>query len=290
MKGKSIKLSYDRDLGIMIFLWQWKVATTAMLGLKFYQSARSTGIYQRLTRLEKAGFIRARSDVAGQRFAWTLTPKGYSAIKARLPDLKEDGFKSEKLGHDLLTNVVHLGDWIHGIPENYGFFTEQQLRRCDLSTYPDWVPNTDRHRPDGYWKIDSGDKPRVIALEVELSRKPDSWYRDVADFYQAWKRIFKVVWVVNQVKDAMRLPDKLKDRSDMKSDFHNFLAVGQIVNEGWQAKIITGSDAGKSLAELLNYRPMKGQLPVMGKSLMNASKCPYRTEGYKLFSATDFSY
>jgi len=288
--GKLIKLSDDKDFKILMFLWRWKIATSAMLGCRFYGSDRSSGVYQRLLRLEQAGFVQARSDVSGSRYVWSLNTRGYAAIKSRLPALKEDGYKCEKLGHDLLVNVVHLGDWINGIPNNAEVFTEQQLRRYDGASYPDWVPDSQKHRPDGYWKIDLGNKPQIFALEVELSRKTNADYHAVADYYQGWKRILKVVWVVDKLQDANRLKKKLDDGAGSDAGFHNFLTVGQIAMHGWQAEFILGSDQGKTLAEMLHNSPITGQEPVIGQLLMNTAKSPHKTDGYKDFAAGDFCY
>jgi hypothetical protein len=95
--------------------------------------------------------------------------------------------------------------------------------------------------------------------------------------------------VVDRPQDARRLYSKMTEEPESDSGFHNFLTVGQIVKKGWQAEFILGSDEGKTLAEMLHYQPMTGQLPVMGRSLMNTSKSPYKTKNYKIFAATDFS-
>jgi hypothetical protein len=288
VNSTAIKLSLDRDIGILMFLWQWKAATTAMLGMRFYGSDKSTGIYQRLSRLEKGGYIQTRCGNRGQHFAWTLSGRGFQVIEGRLPKLVENGFKSENLGHDLLVSAIHLGDWVAGIPHGCGVFTEQQLRRLPESEYPDWVPQTTRHRPDGYWKVLGGDKPRVIALEVELCRKADRDYKAVAEFYQAWKRIYRVIWVVENPKDAAALATKFKSMAEGDGDYHNFITIDQIVNSGWQAIVLHGKDQGSSLADLLYDSTMTRPKQVIGMSLMNASKAPYRTAGYAVFAPSDF--
>ena len=288
MGQPAIKLSLDRDIGILMFLWQWKVATTAMLGLRFYGNDKSTGIYQRLCRLDKAGYIQPRSGSRGEHYAWSLTGRGFQTIEGRLPKLLENGFKSENIGHDLLVSAIHLGDWIGGIPQSCGVFTEQQLRRLPQESYPEWVPQTTRHRPDGYWQVPGATKPRIIALEVELSRKTDRDYQAVAEFYQAWKRIYRVLWVVEQPRDVSLLASKMKSVADGDADYHDFVTINQLVQRGWQAKVIRGKDEGMSVADLLYDKAMTRPLHVIGKSLMNAAKCPYRTTGYAVFSPSDF--
>ena len=155
------------DVPILKYLWLWKAATTATLGIKFYGSPKSEACYKRLRRLAKAGFIRLRADGKGFNHVWMLEKKGFFCIKAHFePD--EDGFKSENLRHDLFVQGVHLGDWVHGLPKDCHIFTEQQLRRFKPERYSSWLPQTDRHRPDGYWVVKRGDQYRTFALEVEL--------------------------------------------------------------------------------------------------------------------------
>ncbi|MGE0174046.1 MAG: hypothetical protein AB7T49_14710 [Oligoflexales bacterium] len=289
MKGRRVIIS-DLDFEILMFLWQWKAATTAMLGLRFSGSDKSTAIYQRLTRLQHAGYILARVGLTGNHFAWTLTMKGYSVIRPRLNGLQEDGFKSENFGHDLLASAVHLGSWIQGIPEGCEVFTEQQLRRYSESDYPEWVPRTTRHRPDGYWRVKGDPLPKIMALEVELSRKTNLDYQTIGAFYASWKKIYRVIWFVEKEGHAKRLAEKLSSGSEEKADYHNFLTVGQFVEGGWQARIIEGSEVGLTLQELVNDTPMMSPSVVMGRLLMNAAKAPFRTKGYKVFSPTHFCY
>lgn len=288
MANPVIKLSLDRDAEILMFLWKWKVATTAMLGMRFYGNDKSTGIYQRLRRLDKAGYIQPRSGSRGQHYVWTLTGRGFHTIEGRLPKLLENGYKSENIGHDLLVSSVHLGDWITSVPHGFGVFTEQEMRRLPQESYPEWVPKTIRHRPDGYWLVPGVNKPRVFALEVELSRKTDRDYLAVAEFYHSWKRIYRVLWVVERPQDASRLASKMKLVTGADSDYHDFVLVDQLVEQGWNAKVIRGKDANMSVADLFYDKAITRPSPVMGKLLMNAAKCPHRTGGYAVFSPSDF--
>ena len=50
-----------------------------------------------------------------------------------------------------------------------------------------------------------------MALEVELSRKQDSDYLAMREFYTAWKRIYRVIWLVPKATDAERLAKKLAE-------------------------------------------------------------------------------
>lgn len=85
----------------------------------------------------------------------------------------EVGYKSENKEHDFWVTAIHLGDWLYQIPIGSALCSEQQLRRLHRDHYPEWVPKSTDHRPDGWWNINCGrpNNKSLIALEVELSRK-----------------------------------------------------------------------------------------------------------------------
>jgi hypothetical protein len=97
--------------------------------VRFYPHKNLRRAYNRLLVLEKAGIIQARADIRGERFIWTLTREGYRRIRHILPlEMKEEGFESKALGHDLLCSAVLLGDWLSiAAPPDLVRVTEQQL-------------------------------------------------------------------------------------------------------------------------------------------------------------------
>lgn len=134
----NVILSHDCDVPLLYFLWLWKVSTTAALSEKFYGSRTPMRAYMRLRKLHKADFIQCRVDSGGGKYFWSLTKKGYQKIRGFLPHaLKQDGYKSEYVGHDLFVAAVHLGEWLKATPPGCALFTEQQLRRFPLELYPE---------------------------------------------------------------------------------------------------------------------------------------------------------
>src|SRR5690606_11099436 len=110
--------SLERDIPILKVLWLWKAAPTGVLAVRFYGDKKAIGLYRRIKRLEKAGLVQLRPGQRGFHFVWTLTTAGFKLVKPYLPDLRDDGFKSENLGHDLLVNAVHWGDCVRGFNGN----------------------------------------------------------------------------------------------------------------------------------------------------------------------------
>jgi hypothetical protein len=286
----NLRLS-DLDVAIIDFLWTWKLATTSMLGLRFSADTKSIAIYQRLMRLARAQLIAVTSDQAGKCFAWVLTNTGFTIAKRNLGQLAEVGYKSEKQLHDLLVTAIHLGDNIWAEETGLETFTEQQMRRYEIEYYPSWVPPTTRHRPDGYWLVQGkAEKPRVVALEVELSRKLDSDYQAVREFYMAWKRIYRVIWFVPKAKDAKRLAKKFAEEPGVEQCYHNFVLLGDFLKSGWQSPITLGPDQGMCVAELLYDKPMTWQKPVTGMLLLNGAKAPHKSASYKLWNLSEFCH
>lgn len=188
-------LSQPVDIPILRHLWNWKVATTSGLHRKFFPTISGEAAYNRLYRMERAGYIQTQVDVTGRHHLWILTKKGFATIKGDLPPLKEEGFRSENPAHDLLVSTIHLGELLFGDPEGISLVTEQQLRRYKPEFYPPWVPKNSSHVPDGYWHL-SKPSAHTIALEVELFQKGRVDYEKVARFYDNHPQISKILWIV----------------------------------------------------------------------------------------------
>jgi hypothetical protein len=84
-------------------------------------------------------------------------------------------------------------------------FSEQELRRVAIDQYPPWVPRTDGHRPDGYWRVPCLKEKILLALEVELTQKRDLDYSLLAQFYAEEKSIFRVIWVTRTLSLAKHI-------------------------------------------------------------------------------------
>lgn len=245
-------LSNQRDVPLLLFLWNWKLATTAAIAHRFFRNCRS-GIpaYNRLLQLKRSGFIEQRADVRAQKVVWTPSAKGHAAIADYLPPLREEGYKSENIHHDWIVSAVHLGDWLNGKPQGAELFTEQQLRRFDPEFYPSWVPKSDLHRPDGYWLLPNGNGSRVVALEVELARKRSSDYQNVAEFYSEAERIGSVLWVVPSLTTGKRIQRQIQKSQVARTDLHNFVILKSFLSSGWQAVIELGPDTGRTIESFL---------------------------------------
>ena len=261
----------ERDLAMLLFLWQWKLGTTKAMADKFFPGLYPNIAYNRLRALKNAKFIQVMTTNAeGTRFVWALTAKGFHSLKERLPELREDGFKSEYLEHDFYVTALHLGDWLAETPANVAFFTEQELRRYKLEHYPDWIPRTELHRPDGYWQVPYNGKLITIALEVELNKKEHDDYEAAAHFYKDRPQIFRVIWIVSSPALATHIQTIFRDSVKNDSLKHDFAILKDCERLSWQAPIMSGYEQGKTISYVLGSENCQS----MGRSMGQSIGCP----------------
>lgn len=276
MKRKNYSSNLNqRDRAILSFLWVWKVATTAALTHRFYPDRSPKTAYKRLWELETCGYIEAVSDFRTNHHVWTLTKLGFHIIRHSLPELREDGYRSESVAHDLITQAIHLGDYLLGAPQGVAFFTEQQLRRFDLEFYPDWVPRSEVHRADGYWRVPVGNPWTTIGLEVELFQKKTARYEVVADFYASYPNVIRVLWLVASSSMGAQIHDKISATIRNRPMVHDFVSLPNFSKFGWNAVIEHGPERGKPITKLLgknspNHPHLSGE-----KILLDVRKSPF---------------
>jgi len=270
----KLRLSSDREIPLLEFLWKWKFSTTSALLEKFYPNVAPITGYKRLLKLNKSGIIQIQTDLAGNHTVWTLTHLGFKIIQERMPLLKEAGFKSENINHDFLVNALHLGEWLLELPSGVELFSEQELRRFTEDQCPEWINHDKNHRPDGLWRIPLGDAKKVLSLEVELHRKNRPDYDRTKTYYGRSKKIFRVIWLVQNESAARFLQGIMLSESPFSGDIHNFLTVSEFKALGWNAKFFLGPDQGKTINELLRNNDEKQKKTFSTKFLLDTRRSP----------------
>jgi hypothetical protein len=267
-----------RDVALLDALWKWKMLTSAGIWRALYDGRSANTFYVRLLRLKKAGLITLRpTDSCGSGYVWILTKKGFSLVREKISTLKEIGYQSENIEHDLYVTAVHAGEWLAGSPSGVELFSEQQLRRLDPDCYPNWVPTSSLRRPDGYWRIPFQGRPVTIALEVELSKKGGLSYPLVGTFYEQQTTIFRVVWVVGTESLLQHIRSQIEKACPRSVDIHNFLLLDAFKNQGWSARFVCGREANYSLRELLNSCVQHAPSRCRPLELLDFRKCPGRS-------------
>lgn len=163
-----------------------------------------------------------------------------------------------------------------GCFKGLGFFTEQELRRLDSATFPEWVPNCSR-RPDGYWGIKKSVGHKVIALEVELSVKADAEYELIARFYEERDGVHQILWVVRRASIAEKL-HAIMQTVTRRTFKHSFLVLDPFYSLGWRAAIHCGLDAGNTVNQMLGNSCGTDRPMVSGQFSLDTRKTPHKSK------------
>ena len=228
-----------RDCAVLDFLWRWKVATTATLHAATRGTRTAVATYQALMRLSRLKLIECQLDKRSCYHYWTLTKTGYNVVRESLGELKEVGFKSENIWHDLNVVAFHLGHWVSYSGDRVEFFTEQELRRRGRDYYPEWVPNTGESRSDGYTRIHS-DQGRswTLAYEVELSAKSLDRYESVIRTYRMYREVDLVLWMVGSSEIMAQIIRAKSQARDPEDRYHLFVDHEEYQRAGWGAQAV----------------------------------------------------
>lgn len=235
-RGQPFSLT-NRDLDVMLYIWRWKIASTRSIHEAINKTISEYSTYKSLDRLEGNHLVECRYNMFERFHVWQLTEVGFFKIKEYLDPLKEDGYLSENHRHDRLVQAFQLGEWTtHQFPQ-VRFYTEQEMRRRDLEDYPDWVPRTNEHRPDGYTKIHGAAKAYTLAYEVELSAKNVQKYEGILRFYRSTRLVDRVLWLVGtpDIKDTiLRAKSCIGDDS---TNYQVFVDLDDYIKNGWDAAV-----------------------------------------------------
>lgn len=256
MSKKPVPQISPLDRPVLLFIWWWKLASTAAVTGRFYPDRKwsLSTVHWRLSRLKAKGLLTFLHCDQAHGTLWSLTALGFRVIEPELPKLRESGFGTENVVHDHLVQAVHLGNFLpRGSAPGVRLFSEQELRRLDLGCYPEWVPTSSIHRPDGYWRLPVGASHRIIALEVELSLKSFDDYKVTTNFYNLATTVDAVLWVIKSDSLQIKVNQAAKDSPFEYRDVHQFVRLAAFKEQGWAAPILSGSWRDRKVSEFLEY-------------------------------------
>ncbi|MBS1984631.1 MAG: hypothetical protein JST16_10710 [Bdellovibrionales bacterium] len=144
-------------------------------------------------------------------------------------------------------------------------YTEQQLRRIDPRVQPEWIPKSDGHRPDGYWNVPSKRGRKVLALEIEFSRKVDRHYQEIGQFYSRCPTIGNVIWAIPTAKQAEKIRRLVSLGRRAEGDVHKFYLFQDIKRHGWEALSVEEGRAGETISQLLETSCWENPGKTLGK-------------------------
>ncbi len=238
-----------RDLNILIFLWKYKVASSAILHEKFLSNMKYKSRYEKLRRLKKKNLISIRYNSNGTFPLWVLTKKGFDCIKSYIPELEKKYLISECRRHDFICLATQQGPFINEYPKDIFVTTDQEIKSLDRSQLPSYLPTHDTRRPDGYWYFNNGTNIKLMALEVELNQKSKSIYESYSHFYGKFKKDQRCLWIVKSEKIVDSILESFY-KSRPEYYVHNFIFLDDILTKGWASSIYAGPERNKTLSSL----------------------------------------
>lgn len=257
MTASSIRCAItERDYKIFRFLWKWKILSTAALARRFFRNSKILSGYRRLRRLEANGYIKSIRYEERCDEVWMLTDKAFKLIVPTLGELEHKGFRSEHVYHDYLVTAFHLGEWLTLQPDNTRNYSEQQLRRYHPDVWPDWIPRSSIHRPDGYSAIQKNEGRSIIAFEVELSPKAKHRYEAVVAYYDGHESIQIVLWLVDSATTLKAIRKAFESAQIRSLDKHHFILLSDFQKTGWMSKLVGGRFSGQTPLDLLTSEPL----------------------------------
>jgi len=280
----------DRDLEVLKFLWKWKIATSALIMGRFFTNCSNHTAYKRLLMLEKGGFIEARSDHTGKSYLWMLKKKGFDVIKNLLPDLSEEGFKSENIIHDYLSFWISMSFEKENGNKGITLISEQQLRRFQPDILPAWLPSPKDHRPDGYLRVKSDTEEKLIALELELNVKKKSRYLSSLHYFDMYSdKINNVLWILPSKKSIERLSKIFKDSGvgrrslypKENQNYHLFCNLSDFHKSGLDSDVYNlDQKIVSNLQEITGNSHGSDTEPVSYLEAANLAKSPHKSKAY----------
>ncbi len=226
-----------RDSKILNYLWRWKIASSMSIHEAINKISSQYSTYKILDKLERSGFIGSYFDYEERFYVWQLTSKGFAVIRKKFDELAEEGFLSENPNHDRLVQAFHLGEWSTYHSPHAIFWTEQEMRRFDVADYPEWVPKSKEHRPDGYTRVVGHKKVYTFAFEVELSTKRISKYEATMQFYKHARQVNRVYWLVDHNYTREQILKAKICVNDESFNYHVFIDLEDFKKNGWDAMI-----------------------------------------------------
>lgn len=174
-----------RDLEIISYVCDMKFAGLEDLHFKFFKTLKNGNTSnsqwwarERLSALEKDGFVE-RQYAFDERVSYYLgTLKGFKVLQQRVPETLPtrpvDKINHNTFNHDKL--VIEVRNKLEAMGEVKTWYSDRKLFiNSELNTFVDkW------NQPDGIYVKSNGER---VAVEIEISKKDTSHYREKIKTY-----------------------------------------------------------------------------------------------------------
>lgn len=187
MAAKNRAVLTERDLLVLNFLFEQRVANFEQIANRFFPQTKVFNVYRRLTKLAKAKFI-VKIGVQTEGFilnVYGLDESGLSAVsKGYKFSITKPLYKSDSILHDVA--LVDIRERFRKTKMVVEYYTENVLQGCgnflDNENFKSFV----HLNSDAALTIRTSSGQHNVALEYEVSDKQKSRYeKKLTDYYFA---------------------------------------------------------------------------------------------------------
>jgi len=203
-KNNQIQIT-QRDIDLLFFLHSVKIATIDQIGREAYPDLGKWGLYKRLQRLEKQGYLQGiRSSETNFNKVYNITRK---SLKKYFPirDVKRNEIKSDSIKHDIgLVDIRHALCRSNKVTT---YIPENSLQTWPTSHIGEVYTSFVRCNSDAALELTVNNVQIYFAIEYEISLKQDIRYRDTLRRYYLENNISRVLYILesqNHIKHIIK--------------------------------------------------------------------------------------
>jgi len=244
-----------KDLLVLDFLWNWKVASTPMLKEVAYKADSPWWVYKALRRLKQERYIQLLPRGRNLDLElWALTRHGFEVVLMDRDDMAQYRYRVHAPAHDYLGTCLQLGDlWQSNVDAR--FFTEQQLSSLAKWNFPAALRANEEHIPDGVTTIRGALHTVTIGYEVDINLKEEERYQSTVSYYREGLKPNLVVWLVRNVWMAEKIWECLckwhySETPDVLGKRYAFVLLDDFKQNAWGAVAINRALKGISIHKL----------------------------------------
>ena len=136
----------------------------------------------------------------------------------------------------------------------------------------------------------NGKQAHLIALEVELNQKTTDIYESIGRFYLEDTKVDQVIWITKKKSIANGIQKAILSAIRSETNPHSFILLDDYLNHHWQAKIVIGKDAGKTLDDVLAITPQECRKVSCRMQFFDTRKIPINSATNKNLETFIFSH
>lgn len=185
MKSKKRIELTKRDLEILQFIFERRVATHQQVSIKFFPSPHRCVAHQRLKKICRTGYLDKKCMYGEKKqiLFYSLTEKGINVVKKIFRyEITSPNCKSDSINHDI--GLVEVRKRLEEMSMVVDYLSESLLQSCEELFESEKFKSFSILNSDAALVIDTKKDQFQVALEYEVSGKAESRYiRKLTDYY-----------------------------------------------------------------------------------------------------------